>query len=191
MNNILSKSQGETDLSTYDNSWYSPQAGSIKRLLWYCINALFFINPLNPVSSVKVVLLRMFGAKVGRGVTIKPTVNIKYPWLLEIGDHVWIGEKVWIDNLTKIYIGNNVCLSQGAMLLTGNHNYKKRTFDLMVGSIILEDGVWVGAQAVVCPGVVCRTHSVLAVGSVAVKNLESYGIYQGNPAQWMRGRSVE
>ena len=100
----------------------------------------------NPSSCLKVRLLRMFGAKMGRGVIIKPSVNIKYPWNLVVGDYTWIGENVWIDNLTQVTMGRNVCISQGAMLLCGNHNYRKTTFDLMIGSITLEDGVWVGAQ---------------------------------------------
>ena len=121
---------------------------------------------------------------------IKPGVNIKAPWFLSIGDFVWIGENVWIDNLVKVSIASNVCLSQGAMLLTGNHNYKKSTFDLMTGEIVLEEGVWIGAKAVVCPGVICASHSLLAVGSIATSNLEAYGIYQGNPAVKMREREI-
>lgn len=180
----------KVNLSHYDNSWYSTQAGAVKRLVWFFANALFLMNPFNPVSSIKVFLLRMFGARIGKGVTIKPAVNIKYPWLLEIGDHVWIGEKVWIDNLVKVKIGDHCCLSQGVMLLTGNHNYKQPAFDLMVGSITLEDGVWIGANAVVCPGITCASHSILAVSSVANRNLEAYGIYQGNPAQLIKTRVI-
>jgi len=170
------------DLRKYNNSWYSPQAGKLKQLLWFVVNVLFFTNPLNPISSVKIFLLRLFGAKIGKGITVKPSVNIKYPWLLEVGDYTWIGEKVWIDNLVKVKIGNNCCLSQGAMLLTGNHNYKKSTFDLMVGEITLEDGVWIGTKSIVCPGVVCQSHSVLSVNSVASSDIEAYKIYRGNPA---------
>ena len=135
-------------------------------------------------------VLKLFGAKIGKGVVIKPNVNIKYPWLLEIGDHTWVGEKVWIDNLAKVTIGSNVCLSQGAMLLCGNHNYKKTTFDLILGEIVLEDGTWIGAHAVVCPGVTTGSHSILAVNSVANKDLESYSVYQGNPAVKIRERIV-
>ena len=163
----------------------------MKRILWYFTNGLFFINPLNPSSGSKVFLLRVFGARVGKGVNIKPGVNIKYPWFLEIADHVWIGERTWIDNLTKVTIGNNTCLSQGCMLLTGNHNYKKATFDLVPGKIILEEGVWIGAKAVVCPGVTCRSHSVLAVNSVANGDMEAYTVYQGNPAVKVRKRTIE
>jgi putative colanic acid biosynthesis acetyltransferase WcaF len=169
----------ETDLSSYNNSWYNPGASRIKMLLWYFVNVLFFINPLNPISGLKVVLLRLFGAKIGKGVNIKPNVNIKYPWLLEIGDYSWIGEKVWIDNLAPVKIGKNCCLSQGAMLLCGNHNYKKPTFDLIVKGITLEDGAWVGAMSVVCPGVTLKTHAILTVQSVATETLEPYMMYKG------------
>lgn len=191
MNEVLSYSQARTDLSAYNNDWYNPGASALKRTLWYFVNASLFINPLNPVSSLKVKLLRLFGARVGKGVTLKPNINIKYPWLLEIGDHVWIGEGVWIDNLAPVSIGSHVCISQGALLLTGNHNYKKKTFDLMVGKITLADGAWIGAKSVVCPGITCGSHSVLAVGSVAVKDLKPYFIYQGNPAVPVRERTIE
>jgi putative colanic acid biosynthesis acetyltransferase WcaF len=119
---------------------------------------------------------------VGEKVVIKPGVNIKYPWFLTIGNHCWIGENVWIDNLAAVKIGNHVCISQGALLLTGNHDYKKTDFKLITGEIILEDGVWIGANAMVCPAVTLASHAVLAAGSVATSNLAAYGIYQGNPA---------
>lgn len=178
-------------LDKYDNSWYSPGASILQRLAWFFCNALVLQNPLNPSSAIKILFLRLFGAKIGKGVTIKPSVNVKYPWLLEIGDHVWIGEEVWIDNLVRVKIGNQVCLSQGAMLLTGSHDYKKSTFDLIVKGIQLEDGVWIGTRAIVCPGVTCHENSVLAVHSVATHDLQTSGVYQGNPSQWKRTRKIE
>ena len=181
----------QTDLSRYDNSWYLPGAPAVKRLLWYFTNVLFFKNGWNPLSGFKVALLRLFGAKVGRGVRIKPNVNIKYPWLLQIGNHCWIGEEVWIDNLARVTLGNSVCLSQGAMLLTGNHDYRKPTFDLVVGAIALEDGVWIGAKAIVGPGVTCRSHAVLTAGSLTSQNLEAYRIYRGNPAVVVKERQIQ
>ena len=174
---------------TFDNSWYSP-GGKIKMLVWYFVNILFFINPLNPISSLKVFILKLFGAKIGKGVVIKPGVNIKFPWKLSVGDYTWIGENVWIDNITNVTIGESVCLSQGAMLLTGNHNYKKSTFDLILGEIILEDGVWIGAKSIVCPGVTCSSHSILTVNSVATSKLLEYSIYQGNPSKLIRKREI-
>jgi putative colanic acid biosynthesis acetyltransferase WcaF len=124
-------------------------------------------------------------------VCIKPHVHIKYPWKLTIGDHVWIGEQVWIDNLADVKIGNQVCVSQGAYLLTGNHDFKKETFDLIIGAIVLEDGVWIGAKSVVCPGITCRSHAILTVGSVANRDLDAFGIYRGNPAEKIRVRVME
>ncbi len=180
---------GKTDLSRYSNHWYKPGGGFIGRGLWYMTNLVFF-NSYFPLSAIRVLLLRIFGAKVGKGVIIKPSVNIKYPWHLEIGDHVWLGEDVWIDNLAHVKIGNHVCISQGAMLLTGNHDYKKSTFDLKIDKIILEDGVWIGAQALVAPGITCKSHSVLSVKSVAVTDLEPYSIYHGNPAEKVRERVI-
>ena len=182
----------KTDLSSYNNSWYAPTIGAsrFKQFVWYYFNVFVFATQFFPISGIKVSLLRFFGAKIGKGLVLKPSVNIKYPWKLTIGDYCWIGENVWIDNLTEVVIGNNVCISQGAMLLTGNHDYSKSTFDLSVKSIYLDDGVWIGAHSVVCPGVTCQSHAVLAVGSVATKNLEPYTVYQGNPALPIKERII-
>jgi putative colanic acid biosynthesis acetyltransferase WcaF len=177
-----------TRLDQFSNTDFRPGPAP-KRALWYLVEVLFFKSML-PFSPLKVALLRAFGAKVGLGVVIKPHVRIKYPWFLTIGDHVWIGEDVWIDNLGAVNIGAHCCLSQGAMLLCGNHNYKLRTFDLIVGDITLEEGVWIGAKAVVCPGVVCGSHAVLSVGSVAQKDLKPYTIYSGLPATAIRSREI-
>ena len=180
----------KVDLSKFDNSLYKP-ASKIKIILWYFINMFIFKTMIPIPSSLKVKVLRLFDSKIGERVVIKPNVNIKYPWFLEIGDNCWIGEKVWIDNLAQVTIGNNVCLSQGSYLLTGSHDYKKEAFDLILGNIVLEDGVWIGAKATVCPNVTCKSYSVLAVGSVATKDLDAYGVYQGNPVVFKRKRQIK
>jgi len=181
----------KADLVLYNNSPYHPGAGALKRVLWYYTNVLFFKSGLFPFYGIKNFLLKLFGAKLGKQVEIKPCVNIKYPWHLTIGDEVWIGENVWIDSLVPIIIGSNICISQGAMLLTGSHNYKKPSFDLITGSVILEDGVWIGAGAIVNQGITVYSHAILTSGSVATKNLEPYTIYQGNPAVKIRTRVIE
>ncbi|MCP9765073.1 WcaF family extracellular polysaccharide biosynthesis acetyltransferase [Lacihabitans soyangensis] len=180
----------EVDLGKFDNSWYNP-GSFLKRFFWHVISNAFINSTLPLPMKIKILILRLFGAKVGHNVTIKPSVNIKYPWFLTIKDNVWIGEKVWIDNFVDVLIEPNVCISQGALLLTGNHNYSKETFDLMPGKIVLERGSWVGAKTVVCPGITLKTHSVLAVGSVATKDLNAFSVYQGNPAVWVRDRKIE
>lgn len=128
---------------------------------------------------------------MGQHVVIKPHVNIKYPWKLKIGDNVWIGEGVWIDNLDQVTIESNACISQGAMLLTGNHNFKRSSFDLMIKPITIGAGAWVGAKAVVTPGVAMGGHAVLSVGSVASSDLDAMGIYRGNPAVKIKERVIE
>lgn len=177
------------DLKSYDNSDYNP-GPALKRMLWYVVNLVFFQSYLFPFSGFKRGLLRFFGARIASGVVIKPGVNIKYPWFLEIGENTWVGEKVWIDNLILVKIGSNCCISQGAMLLTGNHNYKLTGFDLEVKGIELETGVWIGARALVCPGVVCYSHAVLSAASVATKSLDTFTIYSGNPARPVREREI-
>jgi putative colanic acid biosynthesis acetyltransferase WcaF len=178
----------EVNLAAFDNAGYSPGAGPLKRLLWYVTNAVLFDSWLLPVYSVKSAILRWFGARVGQGLVIKPRVNIKYPWRLRVGDHVWIGEGAWIDNLGDVEIGDNACLSQGALLLTGNHDYRDPRFRLIVQGITLERGVWVGARSTVCPGVRMATNSILVVGSTLRSDTDAGGIYSGNPAVLIRQR---
>jgi putative colanic acid biosynthesis acetyltransferase WcaF len=176
-----------TDLSRFTVGNYKP-GSKMKMICWYFTNQLFFFNNFPWPYSLKVALLRLYGCRIGKGAVIKPNVRIKYPWKLRIGINCWIGEDVWIDNLADISIGDNVCLSQGALLLTGNHDYTKIDFPYRLGAIALEDGVWIGAKSTVCPGVVCRSHSILTVNSVAARSLEARKIYSGNPAIFIRER---
>lgn len=179
-----------TDLSRFNNDWYHPGAGALKRLAWYLTNAIFFNSHALLPYSLKCSLLRLFGAKIGKGVAIKPHVNIKYPWKLEIGDYTWIGENAWIDNLDTVIIGKHVCISQGALILSGNHDFSKSTFDLLVKPITIEDGAWIGAKSIVSQGVTVGSHAVLALSSVASSNLEPYSIYRGNPAVKVKDRKI-
>jgi putative colanic acid biosynthesis acetyltransferase WcaF len=182
--------KNKVNLLLYNNEHYNSGSG-LKKLLWYFTNIFFFKTSLPIPSEIKVKILKLFGAKMGYNILLKPSINIKYPWFLKIGDNCWIGEGVWIDNLAPVNIGNDVCLSQDAYLLTGSHDYKKVGFDLILGEIDIEDGVWIGAKSIVCPGVSCKTHSVLAAGSVATQDLEAYSIYQGNPAVKKREREIK
>lgn len=178
----------EVELATFSSKQFDKGANFAKQILWYFINALFVRASWNPFMGIKICLLKTFGAKIGKGMVIKNNVNIKFPWKLTVGDNVWIGENVWIDNLDTVVIGDNVCLSQGALLLTGNHDYTLSSFDYRNAPITIESGAWIGAKAIVCPGVSVQTHAILTVGSVATKELEAWGIYQGNSARLVRKR---
>lgn len=176
-------------LDKFDNSDFKP-GSAVKRVLWTIASGIFFQTWFPWPSKLKAIILQIFGAEIGKALVLKPRVTIKYPWKLTIGDHVWVGEQVWIDNLAEVTIGNHVCISQGALLLCGNHNYKKQTFDLITSPITLEDGVWIGAKSTVAPGITCHSHSILTLGSIATVNLEAYSIYQGNPATVKKQRII-
>ncbi|MDC1222245.1 WcaF family extracellular polysaccharide biosynthesis acetyltransferase [Salibacteraceae bacterium] len=179
-----------TDLSKFNNACYAPGRGSASRVAWYFVNRFVFNSYVLLPYAAKRSVLRAFGAKVGQNVIIKPNVNIKYPWNLEIGKNTWIGEGVWIDNLDQVNIGSNACISQGALILSGNHDYSKTTFDLIVKPIHIGDGAWIGAKSVVTQGVNIGNHAVLAVNSVASSDLEEYWIYRGNPCQKIKERHI-
>lgn len=179
----------EVNLQSFNNSWYKPGGGLIGRILWFILNSLLLKSAL-PGSFWRRPLLRLFGAKIGKSVVLKPRISVKYPWNLSIGDHSWLGEKVWIDSLGKVRIGSHCCVSQGSILICGNHNYKKSSFDLMVQPITIGDGAWLGAASTIAPGTEIGTNCVLSIGSTAIGLLEPNAIYQGNPAVKIKERVI-
>lgn len=161
-------------------SWYEA--------LWYLIKCLFFLSPLPWPSRWRVVLLRLFGARVGEGVIIKPRVNVHFPWKLEIGDHSWLGEEVFLLNFEPIRLGAHTCISQRAFLCGGNHDYRDPGFRYRNAPIVVEDGAWIGAQVFVAPGVVVGREAVAAAGSVVTTDLPAGMICSGNPCEPRRPR---
>lgn len=178
------------DLAHYSPGEFDRGAGVLKEALWLVVNLIFFRLCPFSLSALKRMVLRAFGARVGRNVTIKPQVKITFPWKLTVGDHVWLGEECWLLNLDRIVIGNHVCISQRAFLCTGSHDYKRTSFNLITRPIQLEDGAWIGAGGWVGPGVTLGSHAVLTAGSVATRDLAAYGIYRGNPAELVKQRVI-
>jgi putative colanic acid biosynthesis acetyltransferase WcaF len=178
------------DLSTFDNSWYTPGRGRWIQALWFFLGLPLLRCRMIPGSGFRRRLLRLFGAGIGRGVVIKPGVRVKYPWLFQVGPHSWIGEDAWIDNLATVSIGGNVCISQGAYLCTGNHDWADPAFGLMAEPIVLESGCWIGARAVVCPGVTVGECGIAAAGSVVARDIGAFEIHAGNPAACVRFRRI-
>lgn len=178
-------------LAAFDGSDFDKGAGRWKTALWYFVNALVVRASWCPFMGIKIWLLRLFGAKIGRGLVIKNNVTVKSPWNLTVGNDCWLGEHCWIDNLDRVTIGSDVCISQGALLLTGNHDYTLYNMPYRNAPIVVCDGAWIGAQTTVCPGVTVGRHAILTVGSVATKDMEPDGIYQGNPAVKIRERKIK
>ena len=177
-------------LRDFDNSWFCAGRSRLWQAAWFFLGSPILRSSVLPSSALRVRLLRAFGAKVGQGVVIKPGTHVKYPWNLKIGDDCWLGENCWIDNLAAVELGHDVCVSQGAYLCTGNHDWSDPSFGLILGPITLETGSWVGARAVIAPGVVLEEYAIAAAGSVVTKSIPPSQIYAGNPAIFVRHRSV-
>jgi putative colanic acid biosynthesis acetyltransferase WcaF len=174
-------------LTEFTNSKFYRGRSRLVESVWTLTQAAFVSSWL-PGSRHRCLLLRFFGARIGKGVNIKPHVRIKFPWRLEVGDHTWIGEDVWIDNLAEVKIGANCCLSQGAYLCTGTHDWTKAAFDLVTGPICIHDNAWIAAKASVGPGVTIEEGAVLCFGSIATRDLDPWTINVGVPAEAVRKR---
>jgi putative colanic acid biosynthesis acetyltransferase WcaF len=103
---------------------------------------------------------------VGRGVVIRSRVNVTFPWRFECGDHVWIGDEVLILSLDRVTIGSQVCISQRAFLCTGTHAFERDSFDLVTRPIVIGDGCWIAAGAMVMPGAEIPPGTMVKAGEV-------------------------
>lgn len=163
-------------------------AGPLREALWYLCKWLFFLSAFPWPSSWRVWWLRRFGARVGKGVVLKPRINIHLPWKLAVGDHAWIGEEVFILNFEEVRIGAHACLSQRAFLCTGNHDYRDSSFSYRNAPITVEEGAWVGAQVFVGPGTTIGRETVVTAGSVVTSSLPATMVCGGNPCGVLRPR---
>jgi putative colanic acid biosynthesis acetyltransferase WcaF len=179
------------NLACYDNSWYSPGRNLLIRSLWFFLGLPTLRSSVVPSSALRRGLLRVFGAHIGKNVVVKPGVVVKYPWLLSVGENSWIGESVWIDNVAQVDIGPNVCISQGAYLCTGNHNWSDPAFGLVLGPIDVQQGAWVGARSIICPAVQVGERAVICAGSVVTKSVPADEVHAGNPASFVRLRQLQ
>ena len=170
------------DLGNYTPAGFDRGASTLKEGLWVLVKWMFFQGAFPWPSALRVALLRIFGAKVGNGVVIRSGVNITFPWRLEVGAHVWIGEQAFLLTLAPIVIESSVCVSQRAFLCTGSHDYTKPTFDLKTAPVTLRHGAWIAAQAFVGPGVEIGEGSVVAAGAVVTEDVPERVVVKGNPA---------
>jgi putative colanic acid biosynthesis acetyltransferase WcaF len=174
-------------LKDFANPHFSRGRGRVVEALWLLAQWALVASWI-PGAAHRRWLLRAFGAKIGKGVDIKPGVRVKFPWRLEVGDHSWLGENVWIDNLDKVSIGANCCISQGAYLCTGSHDWSRSTFDLITAPIRIDEGAWIAARSSIGPGVRVGEGAVLGLGSMANGDLEPWTINLGVPAVKVRAR---
>ena len=124
-----------------------------------------------PGSYWRKIILIIFGEKIGKDIRLNYGLKVKFPWKLIIGNFCWIGEDTWIDNLETVKISDNVCISQGVYFCSGNHNYKKSTFDLICKPILIESNVWIGAKSIIGPGYTVGKSSVVTLGSIVKEDI--------------------
>lgn len=178
-------SQARIDLSRAGNGAFFRTRSKLYEAAWIIAEALLVSNPLQPSSRVRAVALRVFGARVGRDVILRPRLRVKFPWNLSIGDRSWIGEGVWIHNQATVTIGMDAVISQGTFITTGSHDYMS-SMDLVTSPVSIGDGVWITAMCIVLRGVTIGPNVLIAPGSVVNRDLSPGGMYGGNPVATIR-----
>jgi putative colanic acid biosynthesis acetyltransferase WcaF len=149
--------------------------------LWRVIYVVFFRNSPQFLYGWRRLILRLFGAKIGKKVIIRPSVEITYPWKVEIGDYSWIGDNVVLYSLGKITIGSNTVVSQKSYLCTGSHDFNSVAFDIFEKPIVIGNSCWIATDVFVAPGVQIVDEVILGARSSVFKSIVAKGIYKGNP----------
>ncbi|OLY94963.1 putative colanic acid biosynthesis acetyltransferase WcaF [Cnuella takakiae] len=159
--------------------------------LWWIVEQLLFRPSPQFMYGWRRLLLRLFGAKVGRNVILRPTVKTQFPWKVSIGDNTWIGDDVVLYSLDQIHIGNNVVVSQKSYLCAGTHNYKEPDFPIYGLPIVVEDECWIATDVYLAPGVTVGRGSIVGARSSVFKDLPSGMVCIGSPAQPIKKRIAE
>lgn len=150
--------------------------------LWWLVQSTLFSCSPQFAYSWRAFLLRIFGAKIGKNVIVRPSVKTTYPWKLAIGDNAWVGDDVALYTLGEIDIGANAVVSQRSYLCTGSHDYQAEAFDIYQKPIIIEEGAWVAADVFVGPGVTIGAGAVIASRSSVYKDMPAGMVCMGSPA---------
>ncbi|TFD49814.1 acetyltransferase [Cryobacterium frigoriphilum] len=157
--------------------------------LWGLCELLFVTNPLQISSGLRVRVLRLFGAEIGRNVIFRPRTRVRFPWKLHIGDDCWIGEGVWFHNQDHIYLGHDVVISQESFLTTGSHAHR-RDMGLLTRPIHIEPGVWVTTRSIVLGGSRIGRSALICPGTVVSGDVPANAIF-GTAAGTVLGQRFE
>lgn len=156
--------------------------------LWWMVQGILFGFSPQFMYGWRRLLLRLFGAKIGKGVLIRSSARITYPWKLVIGDHSWVGDDTVVYNLERVEIGSNVAIAHRVYLCTGSHDYEDPQFSISASPIIIEDQVWLPNDVFVGPGVRIGQGTVVGARSTVFHDLPPMMLCYGNPAKSIRPR---
>lgn len=159
----------------------------IAQVWWFVQSSIFRLSP-QFMYGWRAFLLRCFGAKIGKGVKIRPSVKVTFPWKLTIGDHSWIGDDCDLYTLGRIFIGNNVAIAHRVYICTGTHNYTALAFDILAKDVVIEDEVWIPNDVFVGPGVTVGYGAIVGARSTVLRDLPGGMVYFGSPARPVKAR---
>ncbi|MEH6499673.1 MAG: putative colanic acid biosynthesis acetyltransferase [Pseudoalteromonas distincta] len=159
--------------------------------LWWLVQSCLFATSPQFMYGWRRFLLRIFGAKIGQGVIIRPSVRVTYPWKLIVGDHAWIGDHVELYTLGEITIGANAVVSQRSYLCTGSHDPASTTFRIYAEPISIEEGAWVATDVFIGPGVSVGRNALIGARSSLFSNADPAFVYVGSPARKTKPRTFE
>lgn len=159
--------------------------------IWWIVQSCLFGTSPQFMYGWRVFLLRIFGAKIGINVKIRPTARVTFPWKLSIGDHSWIGDNVELYNLGEIKIGKNVVISQRSYVCTGSHDPESKNFKIYEKPVSIEDGCWIATDVFISPGVSVGENSVVGARSSLFRDARSNYIHLGSPARPIRERTFQ
>lgn len=161
------------------------------KALWMIVWTVFIRPfPRATVSNFETIILRLFGAKIGKRCDIYSSAKILVPYNLSIGDNVTLADRILIQNTTLVQIGSNSIISQGTYLCAGSHDIYKETFDTIRKPIIIGEKVWIAAECFVGPGVIIGDGSVAGARSCIFKNVAPWTVVGGNPAKYIKDRKI-
>jgi len=159
--------------------------------LWWLVQAFLFAPSPQFMYGWRRFLLRAFGARIGRGVIIRPSVRVTYPWKLCVGDYAWVGDQVDLYTLGEISIGAHVVVSQRSYLCTGSHDPASRSFRIFSKPIVVEEGAWIATDVFVAPGVTIGRNALVGARSSVFADVKPSLVYMGTPAKPVRERIFE
>jgi putative colanic acid biosynthesis acetyltransferase WcaF len=158
------------------------------RALWGLVYWLLFRFSPRPLHAWRAVVLRCFGAKLGRNCHIYPRSEIWAPWNLRCDDGAAVADGAVIYNAAEVHLGVHAIVSQQAFLCTATHDIDDPDFPMTTAPIVVSRYAWVCARASVMPGVTVAEGAVLGLAAVASKDLDAWQVYAGNPARRVRER---
>lgn len=170
------------DLSNY-NSPFDRGRPQWFILLWWLVEGIVFPLTLHNLNGIRASLLRLFGAKIGKGVVIRSSVRVLYPWKVEVGDYSWLGDDVYLYSVDKIKIGNHAVVLQKCYLCTGSHDQNDRHFGLITAPITIGNGVWVASDCFIAPGVKIGANTVVGARSSVFQSLPAEYVAWGSPCK--------